>query len=122
MPHFPADAATHLKRWITTASRAAAINTLARRLARNACNADAILNAIHHQLSNSLTEGLNAGIRLIQRRAHGYANLNNLNEMIYLCHSRVPTPSPQKPSLVLVFEKCRTRWVACAVWRGCRRC
>ena len=43
---------------------------------------------------DSLTEGLNAGIRLIQRRAHGYANLNNLIDMIYLCHGGIPTPLP----------------------------
>jgi transposase len=89
----PADAPAHLKRWITAASRAAAtgINTLARRIRRNA---EGILNAITHNLSNSLTEGLNAGIRLIQRRAHGYASLDNLIEMIYLCHGGTPTPLP----------------------------
>jgi len=89
----PDQAATHLNRWITAASRAAsnAIRTLARRIRRNQ---HGILNAIHHGLSNSLTEGLNAGIRLIQRRAHGYASLDNLIEMIYLCHGGVPTPLP----------------------------
>jgi transposase len=92
----PADAHTYLTRWTTTASRAAsnAIRTLARRIRRNH---HGILNAIHHNLSNSLTEGLNAGIRLIQRRAHGYANLNNLTAMIYLCHGGVPTPLPNNP-------------------------
>ncbi len=89
----PEHAATHLKRW-TTASKRSGINgfiALGRRITRNF---DGIINAIHHQLSNSLTEGLNAGIRLIQRRAHGYANLNNLIEMIYLCHGGIPTPLP----------------------------
>lgn len=89
----PADAATHLKRWITSAKRAAsnAFNTLARRVQRNY---HGIINALHHDLSNSLTEGLNAGIRLIQRRAHGYADLDNLIEMIYLCHGGIATPLP----------------------------
>jgi transposase len=89
----PDQAATYLKRWITAAGRAAsnAIKTLARRIRRNY---NGILNAIHHHLSNSLTEGLNAGIRLIQRRAHGYANLDNLIDMIYLCHGGTPTPLP----------------------------
>jgi transposase len=59
----PDQAATHLNRWITAASRAAS----------NASNA----------------------IRtLARRRAHGYANLDNLIEMIYLCHGGVPTPLP----------------------------
>jgi transposase len=64
---------------------------LIRRLRRHR---DGILNAIHLQLSNSLLEGINAGIRLIQRRAHGYADLNNLIEMIYLCHGGTTTPLP----------------------------
>jgi transposase len=57
-------------------------------------NFDGIVNAVTHQLSNSLTEGLNAGIRLIQARAHGYADLDNLIEMIHLCHGGIPTPLP----------------------------
>jgi transposase len=89
----PDNAATYLKRWITAATRAAsnAMRTLAGRIRRNY---DGILNAVRYRLSNSLTEGLNAGIRLIQRRAHGYANLDNLIEMIYLCHGGVSTPLP----------------------------
>ncbi|NMO57753.1 ISL3 family transposase [Actinoplanes sp. TBRC 11911] len=94
----PADqAAEHLRRWINRARRStiAAFVTLARRLRRHR---DGILNAIHLQLSNSLVEGINAGIRLIQRRAHGYADLDNLIEMIHLCHggisTELPTPTP----------------------------
>ena len=89
----PAHAKTYLKRWITAAKRCTinGFNTLARRIHRNF---DGIINAIAHRLSNSLTEGLNAGIRLIQRRAHGYANLTNLTTMIHLCHSGIPTPLP----------------------------
>jgi transposase len=92
----PANAATHLKRWITAAkrSRITGFITLARRIARNF---DGIINAVVHQLSNSLTEGLNAGIRLIQARAHGYADLDNLIEMIHLCHGGIPTPLPTTP-------------------------
>jgi len=89
----PTHAATYLKHWITAAKRCTinGFNTLARRIHRNF---DGIINAIKHQLSNSLTEGLNAGIRLIQHRAHGYANLTNLTTMIYLCHGGTPTPLP----------------------------
>ncbi|GAA2369465.1 transposase [Dactylosporangium salmoneum] len=89
----PADAPAYLKRWITAAKRSR-INgfiSLARRVGRNF---DGIINAVQLGLSNSLTEGLNAGIRLIQARAHGYANLDNLIEMIYLCHGDIPTPLP----------------------------
>jgi transposase len=52
--------------------------------------------AVQLGLSNSVTEGINGGIRLIQRRAHGYADLDNLIEMIYLCHGG-PTRLPTDP-------------------------
>jgi transposase len=89
----PEHATGHLKRWITRAlrSRINAFVTLARRIRRNL---DGIIAARHHGLSNSLLEGLNAGIRLIQRRAHGMTSLDNLITMIYLCHGGVPTRLP----------------------------
>jgi len=89
----PPEAADYLKSWITAAkrSRLTGFIALARRIARNF---DGIINAVIHQLSNSLTEGLNAGIRLIQARAHGYADLTNLTEMIHLCHGGICTPLP----------------------------
>jgi transposase len=58
---------------------------------------DGIIVAINHRRSNSRIEGINAGIRLIQRRANGYASLDNLIEMIQLCHGGVPTPLPTHP-------------------------
>jgi transposase len=87
------DADDHLRRWITRAARSGinAFVTLARRLRRHRTG---VLNAIHRQLSNSLLEGINAGIRLIQRRAHGYASLDNLIEMIHFNHGGVATPLP----------------------------
>lgn len=87
------DADDHLRRWINRARRSGinAFVTLAKRLRRHRAG---ILNAIHLQLSNSLLEGINAGIRLIQRRAHGYASLDNLIEMIHFCHGGVATPLP----------------------------
>jgi transposase len=93
----PADARRYVKRWITKAlrSRIASAISLARRVRRNL---DGIVNAVELGLSNSLTEGINAGIRLIQRRAHGYANLDNLIEMIYLCHGGVPARLPNQPT------------------------
>lgn len=86
-------AADHLRRWINRAKRSGikAFITLARRLRRHH---DGILNAIHLALSNSLLEAVNAGIRLIQRRAHGYASLDNLIEMIHLCHGGLSTELP----------------------------
>lgn len=90
----PADQAPeHLRRWITRAKRSGinAFVTLARRLRRHHDN---ILNAIRLALSNSLLESINAGIRLIQRRAHGYANLDNLIKMIHLCHGGTPAKLP----------------------------
>jgi transposase len=89
----PADADAHLSRWITAAenSQISGFVALARRVTRNR---EGILNAIHHDLSNSLAEALNAGIRRIQTRAHGYADLTNLTEMIYLCHGGIPTALP----------------------------
>ncbi|BCY09306.1 ISL3 family transposase [Actinoplanes sp. L3-i22] len=88
-----ADAADHLRRWINRAKRSGinAFVTLAKRLRRHH---DSILNAIHLQLSNSLLEAINAGIRRIQARAHGYADLDNLIEMIHFCHGGVATPLP----------------------------
>jgi transposase len=89
----PEHAAGHLKRWITRAlrSRINAFVILARRIRRNF---EGIIAAVQHGLSNSLLEGLNAGIRLIQRRAHGLASLDNLITMIYLCHGGVPARLP----------------------------
>jgi transposase len=83
----------HLRRWTRRAltSGINAFVTLAKRIRRHRRG---ILNAIHLGLSNSLLEGINAGIRRIQARAHGYASLDNLIEMIYLCHGGITTPAP----------------------------
>jgi len=92
----PDQAADYLNGWCDQAASSGldAFTTLARRIGHNF---DGIIAAIQLGLSNSLTEGLNAGIRLIQRRAHGYTNLDNLIEMIYLCHGGVPTRLPTDP-------------------------
>jgi transposase len=65
----------------------ARLKTVVRRLRRHF---DAIVASVELGRSNSRLEGLNAGIRLIQRRAHGYANLDNLIDMIYVCHGPIP--------------------------------
>jgi transposase len=63
----PADAADYLRRWCTTAlrSRILAYETLVRRIRKHF---DAIVDAVELGLSNSRLEGINAKIRLIQRR------------------------------------------------------
>jgi transposase len=70
-----AKAATrHLDKWCRAATRSTinAFTTLARRIRHHF---DGIIAAISHRLSNSRIEGINGGIRLIQRRANGYASL-----------------------------------------------
>jgi hypothetical protein len=64
----PADARAYLKRWCTAAkrSRIPAFANLVRRIEKHA---DAIVAAVELGLSNSRLEGINAKIRLIQRRA-----------------------------------------------------
>jgi transposase len=47
-------------------------------------------------LSNSRLEGINAKIRLIQRRGFGYRNLDALTAMIYLVLGRVAGPLPME--------------------------
>ena len=80
----PDHAPEHLKAWITRAlrSRITAYRTLARRLRKHF---DAIIAAVQLGLSNSRLEGINAKIRVIQRRGYGFRNLNSLTAMIYLC-------------------------------------
>lgn len=89
----PDTAAAHLTRWIRRAAAGTitAFATLARRLRQHR---DGILNTIRLGLSNSILEGVNAGVRLLQRRAHGYRHLDNLIEMIHYCHGGITTQPP----------------------------
>jgi transposase len=79
-----ADAADYLKTWITRAlrSRIAGFRNLARRLRKHF---DAIIASVHLGLSNSRLEGINAKIRVIQRRGYGHPDPDSLAAMIYLC-------------------------------------
>jgi transposase len=88
-------AARHLDKWCRAATRSNinAFLALARRIRHHF---DGIMAAIAHRLSNSRIEGINAGIRLIQRRANGYASLDNLIEMIHLCHGGAATRLPAR--------------------------
>jgi len=80
----PADAPTYLKRWCTAAlrSRIPGYRNLVRRVRKHF---DAIIAAVQLGLSNSRLEGINAKIRLIQRRGYGFRSLDALTAAIYLC-------------------------------------
>ena len=80
----PADAAGYLKAWCTRAlrSRITGFRNLVRRLRKHF---DAIIASVHLGLSNSRLEGINAKIRVIQRRGYGHPNPESLASMIYLC-------------------------------------
>jgi transposase len=77
-------AATYLKRWITAAlrSRIPAYTTLVARIRKHF---DAVVAARTLGLSNSRLEGINAKIRVIQRRGYGHPTPESLTAMIYLC-------------------------------------
>jgi transposase len=79
-----AKAGAYLKRWISRARRAGItpMVNLARRLE---AHTDRILAGIQLGLSNSRLEGINAKIRVIQRRGYGYHHPDALAASIYLC-------------------------------------
>jgi transposase len=89
----PADARAYLKRWCTAAkrSRIPAFANLVRRIEKHA---EAIVAAVELGLSNSRLEGINAKIRLIQRRGFGFGNLDALTAAIYLCLGGVTLDLP----------------------------
>lgn len=80
----PADAREHLRRWCTSAlrSRLRPFVNLARTIRRHF---DGIVAAVEWGLSNSRLEGINAKIRVIQRRGYGHPTPKSLASMIYLC-------------------------------------
>jgi transposase len=80
----PHEARAHLNAWITAALRSQipAMRHLARKLRRHA---DEIVAAVELGLSNSRLEGINAKIRVIQRRGYGHPDAASLTAMIYLC-------------------------------------
>ncbi|WP_406046296.1 transposase [Micromonospora sp. NBC_00898] len=94
----PDVADAYLRRWCTRAarSRIPSMVALARRIRRNF---DGIVAAVRLGLSNSRLEGINARIRLIQRRGYGLTNLDSLTAMIHLCLGGItidlPTDRPR---------------------------
>ncbi len=79
----PAGAPGYLKAWCTSAlrSRIRAFTNLVRRVRKHF---NAIIAAIQLGRSNSRLEGINAKIRLIQRRGFGIRDVDPLTAMIYL--------------------------------------
>lgn len=89
----PKDAANHLKKWCKSAllSRIPSFRNLAKRIKRHL---DAIVASVTLRLSNSLLEGINAKIRVIQRRGYGHPAPESLTSMIYLCLSGITVKLP----------------------------
>lgn len=83
----------YLKRWITSAtrSRIPAFVNLARQIRRNF---EGIVAAVELGLSNSRLEGVNARIRLIQRRGYGYHSVDALAAVIHLCLGGITVQLP----------------------------
>jgi transposase len=89
----PEDARDYLKAWCRSAMRSKLkpfIN-LARRLRQHF---DGIVATVEHGLSNSRLEGINAKIRLINRRGFGHPNPHSLAAMIHLCLGGITIPLP----------------------------
>lgn len=89
----PKDAAAYLDAWFARASRCRIkpIVDLVRRLRRHR---DGILAAVELGLSNSRLEGINAKIRVIQRRGYGFHSADSLIAMTYLCLGGVAVTLP----------------------------
>jgi transposase len=89
----PDDAAGYLRDWIErcVASGLAAMVNLARKIDRNF---EGIVNTVRLGFSNSRLEGINAKIRLINRRGYGHPNGRNLAAMIHLCLGGITIPLP----------------------------
>jgi transposase len=80
----PAKAGAYLKRWIARARRCG-ITPMVNLAKRLETHTDRILAGIELGLSNSRLEGINAKIRVIQRRGYGYHHPEALAASIYLC-------------------------------------
>ena len=80
----PINARPYLLRWLSAAtrSRIPAFVNLARQIKRNF---EGIVAAVELGLSNARLEGINAKIRLIQRRGYGYRSIDALADTIFLC-------------------------------------
>ena len=89
----PTIARTHLTAWCRSAERSnlLPVRNLARQIRRHF---DGIVNAVEIGISNSRLEGINAKIRLINRRGYGHPKAENLAAMIHLCLGGITIPLP----------------------------
>lgn len=92
----PTDAAEHLDAWIdrAAASHITPMTALANTVRRRKTD---ILAAAELHISNSLVEGINAKIRLINNRGYGHHSAEALTAMIYLCCGRIEPKLPTTP-------------------------
>ena len=93
----PARIRRYLRAWCQAAEASGipAFTALARRIIRAF---DGIVAAVELDLSNSRLEGINAKIRVIQRRGYGHASHDTLAAMIYLCLGGIHVPLPARRS------------------------
>lgn len=89
------DARAYLRYWIERArdSGIRAFENLARQIERNF---EGIVAAVELGLSNARLEGVNARIRLIQRRGYGYRSVDSLASVIYLCLGGITVQLPTR--------------------------
>ena len=59
-----------------------------------------ILNFVSTGISSAKSEATNSKIKLIIRKAHGFRNLDNMFDLIYLCCSSIEIPLPYRNSTV----------------------
>ncbi len=93
----PQHAGAYLKYWCQTAnrSRIPQFQSLARRIQKRF---DDIIAAVELGLSNSRLEGINAKIRVIQRRGYGHPDPDALAAMIHLCLGGITLTLPGRPT------------------------
>jgi transposase len=91
----PDQAAAYFRAWCRSASlsRLRPFQNLVRFLRPHS---ERIVAAVQHGLSNSRLEGINAKIRLINRRGYGHPNPHHLAAMIHLCLGGIVIPLPMK--------------------------
>jgi transposase len=89
----PTAARAFLRAWCRSAqrSRLRPFVNLARQIRKHF---DGIVAAVEHGLSNSRLEGINAKIRLINRRGYGHPKAEHLAAMIHLCLGGITVPLP----------------------------
>ena len=89
------DAEKELKSWLwwATHSRIPAICNLARKIRRHK---EHILNTIRLAISNARIGATNNKIKLINRKAYGFRNIDNMIDLIYLVCSDLELPLPNR--------------------------